>query len=546
MDTEPASRQASDPNPGPRPARILVVDDEAANMNALCETLRGRGYEIEGFTDGRVALEAVRNGRFDLLLADLAMPGMGGVDLLREAQRHDPDLVGVIMTGEGSIASAVEAMKTGALDYVLKPLKLSVILPVLSRALTVRDLRLENVELERRVHERTRELEAALASLETQTAERLKAEQALMQAQKMEALGQLTGGVAHDFNNLLMVVDGALQLLDRRLDEGHAGRKYVEAARQATERGVKVTAQLLAFSRTQRLDLRPTELIAALRAGLPIFTHALGPTVTLRLEAPDGEAWAMADANQLELAIVNLIVNARDAMPEGGEATLGLDREADLGGLRIWMRDTGVGMTPEVLARAVEPFFTTKERGKGTGLGLAQVYGFAQQCGGEVEIDSAPGVGTLVRLRLPAIATPTQAAPAPAESAAPPPARPDGGAGIRVLVVDDDEAVRQVLVDGLRLEGFEVFEAADGPSGLARLEEAAPDALVLDFAMPGMNGAEVAMRARALRPGLPIAFCSGYSDTSALEGVEDAPVLRKPVAVAVLGRAVTELVARRA
>jgi CheY-like chemotaxis protein len=529
--------------------RILIVDDELANVNALCDTLRARGYDTTGVTDGPSALEALRRDQFDLLLADLAMPGMGGVDLLREAQSHDPDLVGVIMTGEGTISTAVEAMKTGALDYVLKPLKLSVIASVLARALTVRRLRLENAELDRSLRERTAELEGALRDLEAQTAERHNAEQALMHAQKMEAIGRLTGGVAHDFNNLLMAIDGAFQLLDKRLEPGHAGRKYVEAGRQATARGVKVTSQLLAFSRTQKLDLRPTEICGAVRAGASIFAHALGPTISLDLDLAEGEAWALTDPDQLELALINLALNARDAMPDGGRVTLGVSRQEPAGAasrLDLWMRDGGVGMTPDVAAQALEPFFTTKERGKGTGLGLAQVYGFAHQCGGEVTLESTPGAGTTVRIGLPATTLRPVASDAEAAGSGDPPEHAARIDELRLLVVDDDDAVRQVLVDGLRLEGFEVAEAADGASGLEALEREVPDALVLDFAMPGMNGAEVAQRARALRSDLPIVFCSGYSDTLALEGVEDAPILRKPISVSVLGRTVSDLIARRA
>lgn len=536
------------PPSDPGRPRILVVDDEAAIVEALCDTLRGHGYQVAGFTDGNVALAGLETDSFDLLLADLTMPGIGGVALLAEAQRRDPDLVGIIMTGDGTIATAVEAMKTGALDYILKPLKLSVVLPVLSRALTMRRLRIENLELERSVRTRTAELEAALEEVEAQTAERLKAEQALMQAQKMEAVGRLTGGVAHNFNNLLMAMDGALQLLDKRLEPDHVGRKYVDCARQATERGAKVTSQLLAFSRTQRLDLRPTDLCHVLREATPIFAQALGPTIVLDLDLDRGDAWAFADPDQLELAIINLAINARDAMPSGGKVTLGVSRETPPAGppvLAVWMRDTGVGMSADTVARALEPFFTTKERGQGTGLGLAQVYGFAHQCGGEVRIDSAPGAGATVRILLPpgqAPAPVTQSVPAGVPNELD---RPADSGGIRLLVVDDDDAVRQVLVDGLRLEGFEVFEAEDGATGLRALEREAPDALVLDYAMPGLNGAEVARRARILRPGLPVVFCSGYADTLALDDIENAPLFRKPVAVSALGRAVADLVAAR-
>jgi signal transduction histidine kinase len=526
----------------PPPSRILIVDDEAANLTALRVTLGHHGYETEGFTDPTAALAALKQGGFDLLLTDLRMPGMGGVELLQRAQALDPNLVGVIMTGEGSIASAVEAMKTGALDYILKPLKLGAILPVLSRALTMRRLRLENAALEHSVRERTAERERALREVENQTTERLRAEQAMMQIQKMEALGQLTGGVAHDFNNLLMAIDGALHLLDKRLEPDHVGRKYIEGAREATRRGARVTNQLLAFSRTQRIELQPIDACAALREAAPIIAHALGPTISLRLDFAPGEIWTKTHRDQLELAVVNLAVNARDAMPDGGEVVLGV-APGDGPAAVIWLRDGGCGMTPETATRALEPFFTTKERGKGTGLGLTQVYGFAHQCKGEVSIESAPGEGATVRIVLPRIEAPAaEVKERPADISVARGGRVDPGR-IKVLVVDDDDAVRQVLVDGLRFEGFDVIEAAGGVDGLAALQSRSPDALVVDFAMPGMNGAEVGGRARALRPGLPIVFCSGYSDTAQLEKVEGAVLLRKPVSIGVLGRAVMDLVA---
>jgi CheY-like chemotaxis protein len=363
----------------------------------------------------------------------------------------------------------------------------------------------------------------------------------------MEAIGRITGGVAHDFNNLLTAIGGAFQLLGRRLDPDHPGQRYIEAGNQATRRGAKVASQLLAFSARQKLDLRPTDLGAALRAAVPLVAHALGPTISLELALVDDEAWARTAADQLELAVVNLALNARDAMPGGGEVVLGLARDQCPGKLaawQVWMRDNGPGMAPEVALRALEPFFTTKERGKGTGLGLAQVYGFARQCGGEVTIESTPGNGVTVRIRLPQTTIPIRLAEPASPDASVMPAIEKRGPACRVLVVDDDEMVRQVLADGLRLDGFEVSEASDGPSGLDLIERQSHDAVVLDFAMPGMNGVEVAKRARALRPGLPVLFCSGYADTLALEEVKDAVVLRKPLAVSALGEAVVRMLTR--
>jgi signal transduction histidine kinase len=514
------------------PVRILVVDDEPANVDALCATLAAKGYAMRGCTNAADALEALARDRYALLLADLNMPDMSGLELLQAAQEREPDLVGVIMTGEGTIASAVEAMKTGALDYVLKPLKLATLLPVISRALTIRRLRLDNAALERGLRERTRELEDALLEVDRQTAERLKAEQDLVQVQKIEAIGRLTGGIAHDFNNLLTAVIGNLEMVKRKVDPQMPYRRFVDNALDAAKRGSRVTDQLLAFSRTQRLALQPVAVDETLERADTLLRHALGPNVRLVVALAARGAWANTDPTQLELAVLNLIVNARDAMPDGGDIRL----QTAIKGQQIVVEvaDTGTGMEPDVLARAMEPFFTTKGAA-GSGLGLAQVYGFARQSGGDVTIDSTPGAGSRVRIILPRVTEPRAEVPTP-------PVEPTFSAMARpfvVLVVDDDDQVRRTLCDGLESEGFVVMPASDGPSGLELLASKQPDAAVLDYAMPIMTGAEVARRARAKYPALPIIFCSGYADSLALDQIEAATVVRKPVSIVDLSRMIT-------
>ena len=536
----PAQTQSED-----RPPRLLIVDDAAENVEALRRTLSAQGYDATGLTDPGKALQVVKRGGVELLLTDLKMPEMSGMELLRRAQRYDPDIMGIIMTGEGSIASAVEAMKSGALDYVLKPLKLGNLLPVLARAATVRRLRIKNAALELGLRERTVELERALLDLKSETAERLRTQQALMRAQKLEAIGRLTGGVAHDFNNLLMAIDGAFQLLGRQLEPDHPGRKYIEMGRHAAERGTKVTSQLLAFSRTQKLKLEPTEVCSVLRKCASMVAHALGPTISLELEITGTEAWSHTDASQLELALINLATNARDAMPDGGAATLGACRVTSIEGdpsLGIWLQDNGTGMSEETAARALEPFFTTKERGEGSGLGLAQVYAFARQCGGDVSITSAPGKGTTVCISLPLVHAPS--VDKPLLLAGRDDDRPVTGEGRRLLVVDDDDFVRTILVDGLRFQGFDVAEASNGFGALKELDAGIPDALVLDYAMPGMKGDEVARRAREMLPGLPVVFCSGFADSLALQSIEGARVVSKPVAVSAIAQAALELISQ--
>ncbi len=370
--------------------------------------------------------------------------------------------------------------------------------------------------------------------LAQEAAERAKAEEAMYRAQRMEAIGQLTGGIAHDFNNLLMAVHGNLELLKVKLPSGSDPlQRYIANAMTAADRGARITSQLLAFSRSQRLNIRATRIDPVLITARDLIGHLLGINVKLTLDLQADGVWATTDPDQLELAILNLAVNARDAMPDGGHITIesrtGFELLADdrreTECVIVRMTDDGVGMLPGIVEKATEPFFTTKAMGEGTGLGLAQVYGFSRQCGGDLRIVSKPGVGTTVEMlfrRAEAIDENLAARTYTHRNVVP------AAGGRQIVVIDDDDTVRAVLVDALATAGFEVLEASDGESGLALLRDNEPSAAVIDFLMPGMNGAEVARRAQANRPGLPIIFVSGYADTLALDGIADAIVLRKP------------------
>ncbi len=381
-------------------------------------------------------------------------------------------------------------------------------------------------------------LSTSNAQLRAEAAERAQAEAALRQAQKMQAVGQLTGGIAHDFNNLLTPITGGLEfILSRMADEGPV-RAIAENALEAAKRGARLTGQLLAFSRVQRLSVSPVAVNAVIEGMRSLLAHSIGGTVAIRLDLDPADPRAMCDANQIENAILNLAINARDAMPSGGALTIstatadgpaGPDADGDRH-VCIAVADDGAGMTPEVLARAAEPFFTTKGVGRGTGLGLAQVYGIAHQYGGLLTIDSKVGEGTTVRILLPeadaALAGPAAEADQPAEAP-----RPHRAA--EILVVDDDDEVRTFVAGALEALGYRVRAAADGDTGLALLGEALPDLLLLDYAMPGMSGAEVATLARERFPGLPIVFVTGYAETAALEAAlgPGTPVLHKPFGI---------------
>jgi PAS domain S-box-containing protein len=366
--------------------------------------------------------------------------------------------------------------------------------------------------------------------------ERAQAEEALRQAQKMEAVGRLVGGIAHDFNNLLGAVVGSLELIRHRSNDAERVKRYVDVGMQAADRGAKLTAQLLAFSRSQRIELKwlsAGKLITSIR---PLLASTLGPMVELRFALEDEDRRVLSDPTQLEMALINLAINARDAMPEGGRAIVSTrlcriaeDAEVKPGDyLEIKVEDSGCGMTPDVASRALDPFFTTKEIGKGTGLGLSQVYGIAKQAGGAVRIDTEPGRGTAVAVLLPCV----EGEPSDAGAWRQP--TPDKvPMAARVLIIDDDADMLRVISDSLEMLGYSVAEANNGVTGLRLFDEFAPDLLIVDFAMPGMNGAEVAKAVRERRPDMPIIFASGYSDTEAIERVigTEAKLLRKPFAM---------------
>lgn len=369
------------------------------------------------------------------------------------------------------------------------------------------------------------ELAEKRAALEQESAQRLAAEQAMNQAKRLEAIGQLTGGIAHDFNNLLMGISGNLELLERHAREDQRALKHLHRAALATDKGIRLTSQLLAFSRTQRLNLVAVELKDSIAAAFHLVSNALGPCITIDMRPPDENLRVQTDPLQLEMAILNLALNARDAMPDGGCFAVTCTASPDTAELvSISVSDTGTGMSPEVLAKACEPFFTTKQQGRGTGLGLAQVYGLCGQCGGELRISSTLGKGTTFELRLPAASAPPIVQQ--------PPARPtltvQGVITRPILVVDDDDMVRAVVADDLRARGYDVLEASDGIDALAKLEATGCAAAVIDFLMPGLNGAEVAKAARGIQPDLPIVFISGYSDTLQLEAIDRAVLVRKP------------------
>lgn len=372
-----------------------------------------------------------------------------------------------------------------------------------------------NAELEARVAERAEALQRAYRQLMDEVAERERAEQQLRQAQKMEVVGQLTGGVAHDFNNLLMAVLGNLELVRKRLPPDPRLQRYVEGALMGAKRGAALTQRLLAFARRQDLHPEAVDLKALLNGMRPLLERSVGPLISLKVQAASGLPAAAADPNQLELAILNLAVNARDAMPDGGTVLLTIDEQSAEPGsqlaqgryLRLCVRDTGIGMDAATLNRAIEPFFSTKELGKGTGLGLSMVHGLALQLGGDLRLSSVPRQGTTAELWLPIALG--QGEPLPRPSVIP----IVTVAALKVLVVDDDPLVAMSTSDMLEDLGHEVVMVNSGDEAFQLLRNGLEiDVLITDHAMPGMTGLQLARQTRDLRPELPILLATGYAD----------------------------------
>lgn len=371
------------------------------------------------------------------------------------------------------------------------------------------------------------------------------AEEALRQSQKMEAVGQLVSGLAHDFNNVLGAVVAAFDMILRRASDDPRVSSFAQAGIQAAQRGGKLTGQLLAFSRTQRIELTPLLVCDVIERIEDFLIRTVGPLIEIEFGLNPAPVAVLADATQVEMTVLNLALNARDAMPDGGKlfidtAVRQVESDPELRPgeyVELTVRDTGTGMDENTLRRAIEPFFTTKPVGKGTGLGLAQVYGSTRQAGGTVRIESEVGSGTTVSVFFPRTDRPVRNHLTDRGTAE---AVLSGTA--RVLLIDDDEDLRGVVSSALNVLGYDVTAVADGPRGLDELRVRKPDVLVVDFAMPGMNGAEVAKQARELYPDLPVVLASGYSDTDAIERAvgKDTQLLRKPFGIDELLQAVGE------
>jgi PAS domain S-box-containing protein len=405
-----------------------------------------------------------------------------------------------------------------------------------------------NETLEERVAERTVDLQRAHASVLAQIEQRERAEEQLRQVQKVEMIGQLTGGVAHDFNNLLMAVLGNLELLRKRIPNDPKSARLIAGAMQGAERGATLTQRLLAFARRQDLRIEPKSLIDLVRGMTELLERSVDTQIELRIDLPTELPLALVDANQIELALLNLVVNARDAMPEGGKLSIRVDQAEGRPGMeiaagsyvRLIVSDTGHGMDAETLKRATEPFFSTKELGKGTGLGLSMIHGLAVQLHGALRLESEPGRGTAAELWLPV----TELAAEPENRPADPQREAGTAAKLTILVVDDDPLIAMSTVDMLEDLGHEVVGAKSGAQALEALQNDQKfDLLITDFSMPTMTGVQLAKAVREMHPELPILLATGYAELPPGSDL-DLPRIGKPYMQEQLAAEISKVVRR--
>jgi signal transduction histidine kinase len=515
---------------GPRPLRALLVDDSEDDVLILLHGLRKAGYRpvYERAWTAAAMREALARQAWDIVISDYEMPGFGGFEALQVLKESGRDIPFILVSAVVSEETAVAAMKAGAHDFIMKR-KLARLGPAIDRELREAEMRAAR-----------KAAEAALCQSEDQ----------LRQAQKLEAVARLAAGVAHDFNNILTAIRGHGELLLSRLDAADARRVHAGQICRCADMASALTRQLLTFSRRQVVEQRVLDLNGVFQNIERMLRRLIGEDIDLRAELDPGAGHIRADPGQIEQVIMNLAVNARDAMPRGGRITATtanvLVREAsakDLPGLApgeyvmLAIADTGTGMTDEVKAHLFEPFFTTKPAGKGTGLGLATCFGIIQQASAHIRVESELGKGTAFKIYFPRVREPL------AETHAAEAAAPVRGGTETVLLVEDEAVVREFARIALREQGYTVIEAGNGEEGLrvAREHAGKIHLLLSDLVMPVMGGKELAETLRSSHPQTRVIFTSGYSQESLGTPNRQGPgipFLQKPYGTATLARLV--------
>jgi two-component system cell cycle sensor histidine kinase/response regulator CckA len=514
--------------------RLLLVEDSQPDAELLLHELHAGGYEVilERVDTAEALRAALKAKLWDVVLSDYSLPGFSAPEALSIVQEANADLPFIIVSGTIGEDTAVNALKAGAADFLVKG-RLARLLPAIERELKDAGLR--------RARLREREL----------------LEEQLRQSQKLEGIGRLAGGIAHDFNNLLTAIMGYTEMILDQIGPDKPISKDLEEIRAASERAVALTRQLLAFSRKQTLHLAPVDLNDVVSGMRDMMQRLIGEAVTISLRLTPALAPILADRTQLEQVLMNLVVNARDAMPEGGTIMIdtgwadeievkAVTHETAAAGsyARLRVMDTGAGMTAETQSRVFEPFFTTKPVGEGTGLGLSTVYGVIQQLGGHLAVASQVGRGTTFTLYFPEGAHDGKVRSAPFRK------KPMALAQHRevVLVVEDQRGVRQLVFRILTRHGYTVLEAASATDALALFEQQGSriDLLLTDVVMPGMSGTILAQKLCALRPDLSVLFMSGFTGDDGSNHLPDnATMIEKPFTASILLHVIRDVLDRR-
>ncbi len=513
------------------PLRLLLLEDNPSDADLIVATLTEEGIPC---APRRVEsrdnfLAALKEGQVDLILADYSLPGFDGISALELARKLCPDVPFIFVSATLGEELAIETMHRGATDYVLKQ-RLGRLVPSVQRALRELDNRAER-----------KRAEEALRQSEKQ----------LRQAQKMEAVGRLAGGLAHDFNNLLTVIMGHCQVLLNEMGPDHPLKSKIAEMQKAGDRAASLIRQLLTFSRKQPAEPKVLSLNPVINNLETILRRLIGEDIELVLKVSPESLRVKADPAQLEQIVMNLVVNARDAMAKGGKLTIEtasamlgrtplyhLNPLPPGGYVRLSVSDTGCGMPPEVQAHIFEPFFTTKEEGKGTGLGLSTVFGIVAQSGGGLDVTSSVGRGTRVDVYLPSLTA------EPEKATGQNSIQQSMSGHETILLVEDDSGVRELVRDELRKLGYRVFEAKNGLEAclvgtqqLGRLQ-----LLLTDVVMPGMSGTELAQHLRVIKPELKLLFMSGYTDDVGIGAGDPASAyLQKPFTPETLAKTIREL-----